>query len=296
MAKLGERLKAYRQDKNLTQKDLADLLGVTQVHISRVEQGSANLSKNLEARILSIIGDIGQGFGFKLSVLNDECWNYASFTYGDNTSGDRVRLNAKGFADRTCLLHCDATGHDLVAKYMADNLVIGFEAVLGAIQNELFCSSEYIYKSMNQMAKNSKDFWRGEPSGNFFVLNRESREVSLLNAGMPSVWLMKKGAREVEIVDGIKWPPIGNLGRRISPYSNKIRIEQGDTLFSFSDGFADEFEKHSTINLKTHVSSISRALKGDAEGIGTKLLNTLDEALRGSIIEDNISFVIISKI
>lgn len=36
-------LKSFRRDKNLTQKDIADLLGVTQVFISRVEKGEKQI-------------------------------------------------------------------------------------------------------------------------------------------------------------------------------------------------------------------------------------------------------------
>lgn len=36
-------LKKFRSDKNLTQKDIADLLGVTQVFISRVEKGEKQI-------------------------------------------------------------------------------------------------------------------------------------------------------------------------------------------------------------------------------------------------------------
>lgn len=38
-------LKQFRKDKNLTQKDLADLLGVNQVFISRVEKGEKQFSQ-----------------------------------------------------------------------------------------------------------------------------------------------------------------------------------------------------------------------------------------------------------
>ena len=153
---IGAALQKYRKDNNLTQKDLAKKLGITQAHISRVEKHGIDLSENLTARIASLTGDFGAGFNFNLKKFFDEEWNYASFVYGEKKSGDRTRINTKIFSTKTVCIHCDAPGHDPQAKQIADNLVIGFEAVLSTINDDLLCTGEHIYNSLNKTDPTNK--------------------------------------------------------------------------------------------------------------------------------------------
>lgn len=51
-------LKKFRSDKNLTQKDIADLLGVTQVFISRVEKGEKQIPQDKMVILQSKFGYI----------------------------------------------------------------------------------------------------------------------------------------------------------------------------------------------------------------------------------------------
>ena len=55
-------LKRFRNDKNLTQKDVADLLGVTQVFISRVEKGEKQIPQEKMVILQSKYGYITDYF------------------------------------------------------------------------------------------------------------------------------------------------------------------------------------------------------------------------------------------
>ena len=301
MLKLGKELITFRKAKGLTQHGLAQMLDVTQAHISRIESGSDKYSDTLNAKILSLIkaeewtrGSGEESYEFELKIISDYCWNYAYFVFGENASGDRVRINTKSLNERTAILHCDAEGHDSIAKRMADNLVIGFETAIASIANELSSSPECIYKSLNDMYKSTKDFWRGAASSNIFLLNRQSNQIQIINAGMPDIWLIEKG-KSVTNISEIKWRPIGNSSKKYYPFSTNVEIKKGDIIFSYSDGFAEIFGERYTRSLKTHMESICRALKGDAESVGNKLLSILGDVLKSSTIEDNMSFLIISK-
>ena len=297
---LGIYLKKYREEHDLRQKDIAEKLGITQAHVSRIESdGDLLISKSLKEKILAITGFTYKNkydFIQSLEVDSDGHWDFARFVFGGKASGDRIRLNTKIFDSKTVLFHCDAQGHDRVAKHMSDGLVVALEATLEAIQNDLVCTPEFIYKNLNQVIKNIKDFLgQSGHSCNIMVLNRENSKLQVLNAGMPNILLTRRGTKKISIVQDKKWHPLGSSPSKVWPFSAEIMLERGDTLYSFSDGFLDAFKHNITNSLETHILSIAHLLRGDAESIATKLLKTLSELLQVSKADDDLSFAIISK-
>lgn len=55
MIKIGQRIKEIRIERNLTQKELANLLGVAQNTISQYEKGTANASVEVIVRLSQIL-------------------------------------------------------------------------------------------------------------------------------------------------------------------------------------------------------------------------------------------------
>lgn len=53
---LGKRLRAYRKLKNLTQQELADLLGISIAIVGGIERGTREPSKDVLAKISRILG------------------------------------------------------------------------------------------------------------------------------------------------------------------------------------------------------------------------------------------------
>ena len=58
---IPERLRAYRESRNLTQKELSALTGITQADLSKIENGNANPS-------LNTLMKLANGLGKKLQV------------------------------------------------------------------------------------------------------------------------------------------------------------------------------------------------------------------------------------
>ncbi|GAX88632.1 helix-turn-helix domain-containing protein [Effusibacillus lacus] len=53
---LGKRLRAYRKLKNLTQQELADLLGISIAIVGGIERGTREPSKDVLLKISRILG------------------------------------------------------------------------------------------------------------------------------------------------------------------------------------------------------------------------------------------------
>ena len=295
MDKLGEKLKNFRKKKKMTQGQVAKILGLTQAHISRVESGKAKLPKRLEERAhLLVLGEL-RNTKFLLELTDDIIWNFAYFVLEKASSGDRVHVNKNTFRGKTVLFHVDSSGNDQTARRMSDNLIIGLESILGTMQNDLLCTPEFIYKGLDCMVKNTRTFWRGEPSSNILIFNRGSGKIQILNAGMPNMWITRKGQEKITKPETRKWPPPGNFSKKTLPFSEEVEIQKGDTLYSFSDGFIDEFKDHLTIPLEEYILSTFNALSGDAESMGTRLLLALDEAMGDIDARQDISFVLVSR-
>jgi len=56
MSQIGGQLLAYRKMHNLTQKDLAKKLGVSQSMVSKIETGEKNISIRVLAKIVAALG------------------------------------------------------------------------------------------------------------------------------------------------------------------------------------------------------------------------------------------------
>lgn len=76
----GNTLIKARVDRELTQKDLSKLTGITQADISRLETGSANPSLNTLRRL-------AQGLGLRMNISFEKN-TYANETYKDMVVAD----------------------------------------------------------------------------------------------------------------------------------------------------------------------------------------------------------------
>ena len=71
--------------------------------------------------------------------------------------------------------------------------------------------------------------------------HKDTKTINFAGANRP-LWIIRKGQNEIEEIKGTK-KAIGGINTMINPNfeNNKIQLEQGDTFFLFSDGFADQF-------------------------------------------------------
>lgn len=67
----GDRLKAYRKNKNLTQKQLAEMLGISRNYLSEVERNKKNPSSELKEKVSSLFKKESKEPQKKLEFLTD---------------------------------------------------------------------------------------------------------------------------------------------------------------------------------------------------------------------------------
>ena len=66
---IGEMIKRARKERNLTQTELGELIGVQKAQISKLEKGSSNVTINT---ILKVFDALKAKVNFKVQLLNQE--------------------------------------------------------------------------------------------------------------------------------------------------------------------------------------------------------------------------------
>jgi len=296
MNKIGEKLQEYRVKNNKTQLEIADSLGITQVHVSRVEQGKARPSASLVNRIASLIGEPINLSKLQNYKISDKNWNISYFVMGDMLSGDRVIVNNKTYKDAIYIIHVDSEGHNTAAKRASDVFRIAAEAIICSSLNSELTTPSYLLRSLDGAAKNLKEDWTVSSSCNIFNLKKEKNLLSFINAGMPGLYFYNASKRVIERLDGItKVKPVRELSSNQGLADTYLVMNTGDILASFSDGFLEFFGRVFSSSIDEYLATFSRTLRGDAEGLGSKILKDMvaNENKVGS--SDDISFVIIGK-
>lgn len=83
MANFGERLRAIRKEKLLNQKELADIMGVSQVFISQYENGSRKPKPETIRRFQEALGCSFEDLGYKLDF-----WGNIDISEHDKLTND----------------------------------------------------------------------------------------------------------------------------------------------------------------------------------------------------------------
>jgi serine phosphatase RsbU (regulator of sigma subunit) len=71
------------------------------------------------------------------------------------------------------------------------------------------------------------------------VYNLDRKELLWAGANNP-LWIIRKDQPEVDVIKADK-QPIGKFGKSVPFTTHKVNINEGDTIYLFSDGFADQF-------------------------------------------------------
>lgn len=290
---LAKAIKDFREKSNITQFELSQKLGISQGHLSRVEKGF-DVPRQLQYAITNLIGFRADDLGTEPEVIQDSGWRFSSIAFPQEQSGDRIQINNSSFPDRFAILHCDAAGSDDYARLMAEKLAVAFEtAVAATCQTNL--TAEYLYLSINNAIRNTRGFWKGQQSGFIVVGDKSGKSLSVINAGMPSPYIYRSKEKKIEERSEVKCPPLGEYRETKIPADYLIELKDGDVFFSFSDGFIGQFNATSSQDLLLNFQSISKAQKSDAEGISAKILKIFEKDMKNKPVEDNFSFLMITK-
>lgn len=294
-SKFGDSLRRYRESKGITQAEMADSLGISQGHLSKLEKGQIEPSRSLYLEVTRRTGGSLEAIELKAeSTSLGADWSISCFVFPEPSSGDRICVSSKTFEDKFAVLHCDAAGTGAPATQMATYLEMGFHAVIEGSQQASY-NTQYAYLTLDRMVKATRKHWRGNQSGFLLSALKSSSEIELLNCGMPEGYLFHAREKRISSIGTVKSAPIGDFKGKNIPEVERIRVDKGDILFLASDGFHEEFNRSSSQGVKAHFNSIAIALKSDIEGVSNKLLRNFSEYSRNAGINDDLSFVMISK-
>lgn len=114
------------------------------------------------------------------------------------------------------------------------------------------------------------------------IRHDEGATVEYSGAHNP-LWIIRKGTQEIEEIKASK-QPIGNSDHFEPFATNEIKLQKGDVIYIFSDGYADQFggdkgKKFKAANFKSLLISVSELPMEDQK----KEIDQTFEAWRGSI-------------
>jgi PAS domain S-box-containing protein len=158
----------------------------------------------------------------------------------DIVSGDFYYFCAN--KDRSCYLAAaDSTGHGVPGGFMS---MLGAEKLDDAVQKG--GDPGEILSLLNRSIKNSLRRTGGERSlmDGFDIalcfIDVDRRHIRYSGAHRP-MWIIRNGSNEIEEVKGTK-SAIGGLTDEYQVFeTHSVQMNEGDTFYIFTDGFADQF-------------------------------------------------------
>ena len=145
----------------------------------------------------------------------------------------------------------DCTGHGVPGALMS---MIGSEKLEDAVSQSI--DTSVILKQLNKGIKTSlrqSDSDESTRDGMDIAIcsvDPENRIVKYAGANRP-IWIIRNGQAEVQEIKGTK-KAIGGFTEDIQHFnSHEINLEQGDTFYIFTDGYADTFSGQNNKKLTT---------------------------------------------
>jgi serine phosphatase RsbU (regulator of sigma subunit) len=139
------------------------------------------------------------------------------------------------------IVAADCTGHGVPGALMS---MIGSEKLADAVALTEDTSEilQYLNKGIKNSLQqtNSMDSTRDGMDIAICSVNTESRVVKFSGANRP-LWVIRKGQASVEVIKGTKMA-IGGFTEEDQYFeSHELRLQQGDTFYLATDGYADQF-------------------------------------------------------
>lgn len=276
-------LKKYRERSGLSQIRIAQILGVKQATISRIEKGDLAPSSELVERIKKLPLD-----KFELKPLEKETIKITpkieTTTHGafsishvsispGSQSGDFCSVDKLSRVKGSFML-VDAVGHDAEASKMAFAIEFAYATILSVLNRHLV-NSQIIEAAIKGAIGKTKTAWIGNPSIICGTINAENSVIELSNFGQPTPLFFSKGESR-----DITFQRLGNAiaddGIMLGTESAHQQIGPGDALLMYTDGFLELSNTVFEQNLHSRFAKAAKLLKGDSEAILKNLLNFSD--------------------
>jgi serine phosphatase RsbU (regulator of sigma subunit) len=194
---------------------------------------SINYAKRIQATILPSERKISR------NIPN----SYVVYLPKDIISGDFYWVeNNDALPDTVLFAVCDCTGHGVpgaLVSLVCHNALNRAVKELGLLQPSLIldCAADLIIENFSKNNKANDEIKDGMDLA-LCALNTKTGELQFAGAQNP-IWIFKANHTIVEI-KGDK-QPIGKIENRLAFTNKKYQLENNDTIYLFSDGFADQF-------------------------------------------------------
>lgn len=232
-------------------------------------EDSINYAKRIQSAILPSID-------FMRKKLKNSFIYYAP---KDIVAGDFYWIEEQG--DTTFFAACDCTGHGVPGAMVSVICRNGLnqavrEYGLSNPAKILDKTREIIISEFEKSEEEMKD------GMDIALCALNGNELCYSGANNP-LWVLRKGASSIDEIKGEK-QPIGKYPNP-KPFTNhKLRLNQGDTIYIFSDGFIDQFggdqgKKFKKINFKNLLLSIQNETMDNQH----KILDQKFEKWKGSL-------------
>ncbi len=296
-------IKKHRGETGHSQKQVADILGVKQATVSRIESGLIFPSEKLAEKIKSLslkeaqreepIGRrINLNQAIKTSTYGVINVSHLLVPYSDR-SGDYCSVD-KLRGDKCNVILADSVGHGVDASRMSFALEFGYKTILSTI-NPYLVSPDIVQKALREAIASTGKDWLGPPALITGLLDTKSGLIEIINSGQPAPLCFNNN--EVISLE----PTSANesdLGLRENIKMNTV-LKPGGSLALYTDGFLELFSQPEQQGLKERFLRAAKAFKGDSRAILINLLGALkilkDNELNIKQISDDITIMVITR-
>lgn len=187
---------------------------------------SINYSKRIQTAILPDLNDIKQN-------LNDF---FILYQPKDIVSGDFYYFNK--INNDVFIAAADCTGHGVPGAFMS---LVGSKEL--KIANSSTNSPAQILKHLNNGVKDTlrQNHIDGTKDGMDIALVRINGTTVTYSAANRPLWILKKDSNAIEEIKATKTAIAGFTEDNFEFEEHEINLAKGDTIYLFSDGYADQF-------------------------------------------------------
>lgn len=177
----------------------------------------------------------------------------------DIVSGDFYFVDKKG--DKIFWATCDATGHgasgamlSMLGTNILSSIISDGETIPSKILDKL---NKYINESLH---KTGDDSIRDGMDVTLCSLDTQSLILNYAGANNP-LWIIRNGELIEYKADKM---PIGQMYKDASYINHEIQLQTGDTIYSFSDGVCDQFNKDGKKFMKKRVRELLLSIQSQS--------------------------------
>jgi serine phosphatase RsbU (regulator of sigma subunit) len=227
-------------------KDLYELTSNLEQKVSERTAEVEAQKKEIEVLLKHITDSIVYAKRIQEAILPPQSYvksllpnSFVLFKPKDIVSGDFYWMEEKD--DTVIFAAVDCTGHGVPGAFMT---IIGYNGLNHAFNESKETSPASILNSLNEVISTTLRQDKGSNikdgmDAAMCMINPKTNELQFAGAFNP-LFLIREGV--VQEIKGNKFPIGAFIGEERQKFTNhKFQLEKGDTIYIFSDGYADQF-------------------------------------------------------